>query len=146
MPRERTETPFQRLRNALKINKLDLDNELVEHPGHLFEVGSAYARAVSERDGQKEYLKQLEAKLSIEVREALSSAAKKPTQAAVSAEVEAKDEWIEARETFLDRCHEADTWAALKEAYIQRGFALNNLVQIQISNLRAEHGTSYTGP
>jgi len=130
------------LREKLKIDKDNLDFEIIAQPELYYEAANACAMAGSVRDRAYENAKQVDAQLYLEVRSEIESAGKKATETMIEnfvqnhiAHKEAKGVWAEAKA-------EADTLAALRDAFQQRGYMLRDLVQLIVTGYYAERPMS----
>jgi len=133
--------PIDRLKVRLRIDKYDLDNELVEQPVLIHKVAEGHALAMSDRDAQKEYLKHIEGRINIRVRsEMIEAGTEKPTKEQIVSAVNVDPEWQRERQKFLDLSTLVDRWFALLDAYRARGYALHNLNASIVSQRKAEAG------
>ena len=133
--------PIERLKTRLRINKYDLDDELVEQPVLFHRVAEGHALSMSNRDSQKEYLKRIEGRIAIRVRSELFEAGTpKPTKEQILSALNTDTEWQNEREKFLETSKLVDRWFALLDAYRARGYALHNLNASVVSQRKAEAG------
>ena len=145
-PKPSDRDQLRALSDCLAIDKDNLDDELVEHPELVWKVGRGVALAISVRDGQKEYLKTISGRIANEARKNLEKAGAKTTVAAVGEAVEEIEEWQKERKKYLELCHDVERWAALRDAFTARGYALHNFAGLSIARMRAEAGQSEFGP
>ena len=131
---------YDLLRERLRIDQNDLDNELIEHPVLLEKVALAHVLSTSTRDGQKEYLSHIQGRLSDNARATLEASGKKATVGQVDNALAEDPEWQAERSKFLELCKDSDRWFALKEAFQARGYALHNIAQIYVARTKAEGG------
>ena len=138
--RKRTEAnsrdEFEELRSRLLIDKHNLDDELVEHPELLFEASKGMMLAISDRDTQKDYLKQIEGRITSRVAEQDPKAA----QWKQDRWKEADEEWVDERKKYNRLSKKVNQWQALDEAFKQRGYMLNNLARVFAARMQAEGG------
>lgn len=119
------------LRQYLKIDKLALDEELVNQASLYFKISEAYTEAAAERDLLKETLAYGDAKIEQDIRKELGD---KCTEGKVKSLLTINEKHAEANGHYLDAKIKADRLAALKEAFHQRGYMLRDLAQLFISN------------
>lgn len=115
---------YQDYKDALKIDKDDLDNELIAQPQLLADVSEEFVRAQSRRDQANEKQKQVQAE-----RFAVLSKESKTVKEADS-KVVVDEKYIEAREQYKSAENEAAKWEYLRDAYKERGFMLRTLAQL----------------
>ena len=137
---------FEEFKNSLKINKNDLDSEIVRQPELYFKVAEAYAIAVSVRDASKEAVKQLEAEKGLEIREALDNSGVRATESLVTSHLNCDEEYKQARSKYLENSALVEKLDALKSAYTSRGFMLRDLVQLYVSEYFLNNSASYSAP
>ena len=118
------------LSDGLRIDRDSLDEELIHQPSLFYEVGEAYARAVSVRDDLKERLSQTDARLNLELREDREG---KFTEAMVMSEIQGNREHKEAVRSYLVAKEEAERLLALKEAFSQRAYILKDLCGLYVA-------------
>lgn len=125
----------------LKIDKDNLDIELVHHPSMVFRVGQKVAEAISERDAYKLELKQRIGQIAMKIRPTLE----KPTGKAVDEAVFASDEYEELQSDLKELESNVRLWEAMQDAWRSRGFALHNLVLLQQTEQDAIRGQAERG-
>lgn len=128
----------------LKIEKLSLDNELVEHSSLLFAVGDAYAEAAAKRDAFKEQLSTMDALLDSEVRRDLEKSGERVTEALVKSNIQTHKKHKAAYDAFADAKLRADKLLALKEAFHSRGYAIRDLCQLFVANYYEQNAVKGT--
>lgn len=111
----------------LKIDRNNLDQELIEQPELFYHVCEQHVKAVSTRDVLYEKRKALEADLSGRIRSEMEKASEKITESRLSAAVAAHEELLDAKGEYLEASREAELWGAMKEAFAQRTYALKDL-------------------
>lgn len=119
--------------NALKIDKLDLDNELIEQAAIYYQVSREYAQAVSIRDELYDKVKRVAAKLDKKLRDDNAEQGLRITEVALQSQILNEEPYIQAREEFNNAKLEADILLAQKEAFQQRSYALKDLCGLFIS-------------
>ena len=141
-----TEDPMSRLHNRLRIDKDDLDEELIEHPTLIEDVGMQHALAMSDYEAQKEYLKHIAGRIeSASIDRLQRGGVTKPTASQRDNAIEADEEWQRERAKLLKMSRTMNEWLALKEAFIARGYALHNLTGLAIARMKADGGMSEFG-
>ena len=137
---------IEQLRERLEIDKDDLDRELVEQPDLVYRAHWGKALATSERDHQKEHLKQIEKSVAARARlNHQREHEKAPTQDDLKRAIEADTEWKEQKQTYLELCLKVDLWSALTTGYSSRGVMLHDLCELEISQSKAIGGQSPRG-
>ena len=121
---------IEELREKLKIDKNQLDQEMIYQPEYYYKVAYDYANAVSERDAAQETLKQVDAELYLTYRQEADDEGRKVTENILDSQIknsavheEAYDVWLEAKKT-------ADELQALKDSYEQRARMLSRLTDL----------------
>lgn len=117
-------------RRYLKIDKLALDDEVVQQPSLFYEVSSAQADAGAERDARKEELATIDADLDIRIRHFVEKA----TEGSIRNQIQAHQEHQTAFAEYLTAKERADKLTALKEAFQQRSYMLRDLVTLHNAN------------
>ncbi len=128
--------------DALRIDKYDLDTELLSQADLFYRVAQQYAEAVSDKDAQYEFLKETDAKLNLLIREQFDGAGKKITEAQINATVLSHDEHKAVFQEWLGSKEAADSIGHLKEAFIQRSYMLRDLAQLYIAGYFSEKSVS----
>ena len=128
---------MDRFRDGLRIDKLNLDDALVEQPELFFHVASQQVMASSRRDQAKEYSKRVDAGLFMRIRQEMIDEGERPTEITVNARVESHKDHTVERDAYLELMKEADLWLALKEAFMQRSYMLKDLASLHITNYYA---------
>lgn len=138
-PRETTYAFFSM---RLRINRLDLDTELIEQPEHFQKVGEEAAYATSRAAKSKDDYRTEEAKAAKRAQTILEGRDERVTDKVVSAMVQRDKHRQAAFYAYLDAEAEAAKWAALRDAWASRGFILRDLVQLTVSGYLAETSSS----
>jgi hypothetical protein len=123
-------------RAGLIIDKHAIDDELVRGPQKFNDVCDAVAMAISRRDAAKDELKVTEAEVDKVVRAVYADdeTKKKPTETQVANEVLLHRDVREARKTLLDCQEEVERLTAMKESYMQRSYAIKDLVSLHLAS------------
>lgn len=121
----------EELEAGLRIDLTDINQANAEQPELYYRVASRVAAAQSERDTAKLDLEDIEASMEMTVRKAAEEDGKKLTDKAIAAEVEADRSVIGAKHRLAQATATLLKLNALKDAYHQRGYALENLSGLQ---------------
>jgi hypothetical protein len=117
------------LEARLVINQHQLEDERRTQHDKFYLVAKQLALAISRRDAAKKHIKELDARLSEEVRRSDSQLKVKD----VADKVLLHPEMIDASDELLEGAKQVDLWEALKEAYEQRNDALKDLIRLYLS-------------
>jgi len=120
--------------NALRIDEHALDEALLDQAPSYYEISKQVALQGSRRDALKQYLKEVEARVDIEIREEAQSAGEKVTEGLVTSRRLIHKDIQRAHRMFARGDRAVQALQALKEAYTQRSYALKELVNLWISN------------
>lgn len=123
---------FMDLRDALKIDRDGLDDELVAQPQNYFEAARGVAMAISRRDKARDERDKVRAAAYLRVRTKLEKRGDKVTEAVINNSIELDDEVRTAETAVRDAAERAGLWEALEKAWSQRGYALKDLVQLHV--------------
>lgn len=126
----------------LKLNKDQLDNICLEHPEIFYQVARMYTDMLNLKDGLKDDLKQVEAKIAIQIRFDLEKSSKKITEAQINQLVLISEKRLKAFERYLQAEQEADAWGALKDAFLQRSYMISILSDLHRQNYFSNSCTS----
>ena len=128
------EPNFEELENGIKINADALDEELCQHIENYHLVSKGYKLALQERDRLKKEIKSKAADLQFEARDTLTEMDYgRVTESLVLAQIERDKNYVNLTEQLLEAEVDLGKWEALKLVYEQRSYALNKLVDLQIS-------------
>ena len=116
----------------LKINKHNLDEEIVRQAELFGEIGDAYVDAAAQRDAAKEALACVDAELDGDIRSNAGDI--KITETMVKNEVILHPKHIKAFDAWLDAKLIADKFGVVKEAFAQRQYMLRELAGLYQSN------------
>jgi hypothetical protein len=145
MPKATEPTEAAELEAALRIDKTNLDEELIQHPEVFYRVADKVAYLVSQRDAAKQDLAEVEARVDAQIRHDLEVRGEKVTERMVDSEKVLHQQVIKAKKTLHALNDQLGQWQALKEAYQQRGYVLKDLVQLYISNYFGSDVSSSAG-
>lgn len=131
--------------NDLIILEDGIDKTVREHPAKFYSVSSRHAMAAAIRDTAKNDLVEARSGAYIRLRTSEEDAGKKRTEAHLNALVETDDEVLEKTRLLALRSLEASQVGTLKDAYIQRSFAIRDLASLTVHNYLAS-STISAGP
>jgi hypothetical protein len=133
------------VRSKLKIDDDNLDDCLVEQPEYFYQAAMTLTEANAARDGLKLELKEVLAELDGDIRARLAAANEKATETGIANELRTLPRIKELERKCLEASRKAEAAAALRDAYVQRSYALKDLNAIQLarlSNLGVERGST----
>lgn len=125
----------------LKIDKDDLDNELIGQPGEYYRIAKEVALTVSWRDEAKMLRDEAYAEADVDVRADMEKTDTKIVEANVKAQCELDDDVKVAKRTYLKHVDLVKRWEALEEAIKGRGYALKDLVALHVSGWYQQEGS-----
>lgn len=125
-------------KDKLVIDKNDLDTMWVEQPQVYHQIAERLALEISRRDEAKNELKDLEATIDTELREDAEAefqknGTKKPTETAFKNMIRKDERWTSANEAQQELEKNVNMLQAIQTAYLQRRYALENLVTLHVS-------------
>lgn len=121
------EALIDEFREYLRIDRPNIDLEMVQQASLFHKVSEAAIKATAKRDRLKLELKELDAELYAEKKQDLLQGGEKATEAAISNEVLLdKDRKRLARE-FIDAEEAVGQLDALKDSFQQRGYMIRDL-------------------
>lgn len=129
---ESTPRFLERMKQALIIDKHDLDNEWIAQPGLYLEIADRLALEISLRDEASNNIKDITAELDAEVREAHADDEKKPTETAIKMEISGHKRVIKAKEELLDLERNVGLLSARRESFQMRKSALQDLTSLYL--------------
>jgi hypothetical protein len=124
---------FQFYRNALVIDKDDLNECLSQQPELYFHVSDAHALAIAERDEAKLDFEVAEAEEAQKIRDKYAEKEEKLTEGGLKEQLRLSKKLDGLRAAQVERKALVEKWAALKESYSQRSYMLRQLVPMYIS-------------
>ena len=126
-------TDLLALKQYLKIDRVNLDTEVIQHPDLYHRVSEAYVGAVDARDQAKEFLADTKAQAYLSIRRDREQKKLKYTETVLTNEV-AVDKAVEnARDDYLAKKKTADDFGALKAAMEQKAYMLRELVALYVA-------------
>ena len=125
-------------REKIAIDKFDLDTMWVDQPKTYHDIADRLALEISRRDEAKNLLADVEAEIDTEIREDAEAdleknGTKKPTETAIKNMVRADKRWKKADELKRELDKNVGLLQALKETFMQRRYALENLTTLHVS-------------
>lgn len=121
------------LKGYLRIDKTNLDDEVVHQPSLFYEISEAVVDAIAQRDALKEDLANIDADLDQETRKKVEREEKRITDTAVAKAIQRHPKHATAFSKYMAAKFKADQFLALKEAFVQRGYMLRDLCQIYVA-------------
>lgn len=124
---------YDRLQQALAIDTMRLDEELVAMPQLIEDVGESTASAIFWRDVCKQALDVEIAKAAHYIREIGQSGGKKPPEDQIKTEVMLDKSVIEAMTTYEDAKYTLARWQALSDALKTKASSIKVICELVIS-------------
>ena len=131
----RNELSYRAAKRLLKIDPLNLNNEIAEHPVILQEIGEKVVKLRSEKDTLELKIETTEATIAQEIRTV--GEGKKPTDSSVKEQVLADPSRHDLMEDYLQVCEDYNLWNALYGAFQSRGYMLRDLAQLSTNVVTA---------
>jgi hypothetical protein len=131
---KQNERTLQEMQDELKIDKNDLDSELVNQPNLYFKVGKFYAEAMSVRDAAKLNRDKEQAELDRLVRQEAYDANEKITETQVLNRIKENPSYDVVQDRYAQLSKIAEVWLAMKESFQQRSYAIKDLCALWIAN------------
>lgn len=123
--------PINFYKDQLKINPHLLDDTLMEQSQMFYEIGESLEEAVEQRDLAKKRVEEVEAEIIDEI--ISDSGTKKPSNDSLKRMAVQDPRYKSAYGNYLEQKREAGQWQALKEAFQQRSYSINRLVELYIA-------------
>lgn len=133
---------IQEAERLLKIDKNNLDEEMVRHPVLLAEIGRHHVAACDDRDRAKDVMENADAVTYLTAKRA---AVDKPTDYSVKQTAKASPKAKRAQERYRDAKAVAAGWEVLWTAFMQRSFMLNKLAELYTAQFYSSD-SSYQRP
>lgn len=122
------------LEEGLKIDLNNLDEANQLQSDLMYRVGKRMAYALSRRDKADSNLKKVKAEIDAVIRRQAAEDEVKTTETEIANRVLRNTLVIKATEEFQKLKLDYDLWSELKDAFSQRGYALNNLTQLHCAS------------
>jgi hypothetical protein len=132
--RRTAEPTIEELEAHLAIDQNALEDSVRLQPDLFYEVAKQLTLSISRRDAAKRQLKDIEAKVYLDIRSSSSNREQRITEKEIESEVRLDGE-VKDAETELAKLElEVGQLFALKDSFSQRGAALGDLVKLYLSN------------
>ena len=126
---------MEEFRGHLAINKMDLDEDIIQQPTLYHKVGVEYSLACSDRDYIKVDLALVKADLYRKHRKKLEKVAEgRVTEEMVNTLIIQEEEYQEINEEYIDANHRVQVLESLKDSFRQRSFMLRDLAQLAVAH------------
>jgi hypothetical protein len=122
------------LRDQLRIDDTDLDEELVRQPELNHQVAEAHALATARHDAIKLELEEVQVELDKKLREEAADNEAKLTETALKNALRLAPEVKRLKRELLTLSADVDWWDALRDSYKQRSRMLERIVEWKIGN------------
>jgi hypothetical protein len=119
--------------DRLKIDRHNLDQELIEQPELFYRICEQYALAVSQRDQMNDRCKQVAAERLERWRAKLEAKSEKVTEARLKTLAAADPKYTAVVREYAEAARQVDQWLALKDSFGQRAWVLKDLVQLFVA-------------
>lgn len=126
----------------LRIDRDQLDNELMRHPDLVEQIGKGYVMACSIRDMFEAEKKAAIADISIKVRDRMKKNDPRATVQAIDAEVDRSPEVVKLNKRSVELATRARLWDVANDRVRARGYMLHKLVDLTVIFGAAVAGTS----
>jgi hypothetical protein len=136
---------LQQMSDGMQIDKHALDEALILQVHNFHQVSERLAIEISLRDAAKDELKVVEAEVDEVVRADAAESEKKITETAIKNAVAAHRDVIKAQKEFARLAKSVGLLQALKESYLQRSYALKELVTLYMANYFGEGSVENAG-
>lgn len=135
---EKLDDFIERLRAAIIIDRHDLDGMWVAQPQQFQEIAERLAMHISYRDEAKDELKDIGAEIDAQIREDDAIAVerdkkKKMTETAIANAIREDPKWKKLNERVIALNREVGQLQALKETFMMRRYALQDLTSLHVS-------------
>lgn len=122
------------LERELKIDENALEESLQAQPLLFYQVAKQLALQISRRDQAKQGLSEIEAEIDLEIREMFRKDERKVTEREIDAEKTKDKSVVAAHKSYAELGTSVGQLSALKEAYMQRGYVLREMVALYLAN------------
>jgi hypothetical protein len=129
-----TDSDFQQFENLLRIDRNALDVALEIQPDMFYRVSKNLVLCISKRDAAKQELQEIESAVDAQIRRDASIAGEKVTNPEVESLKGLDKGVLVAKEELAALNLRVGKWSALKEAFLQRSYALKELVALYSAN------------
>jgi hypothetical protein len=126
---------------GLRLDENELDEALREQPDLLYRVSQVLAIQISRRDAAKSFLATEDAEVDNKLRQTAAQAQERTTDKKIEALKRTHPRVVAATHQLLLLDHSVRQWTAMKEAVVQRGHALRELVALYVHNYMGSSGS-----
>jgi hypothetical protein len=119
---------LEQFQSALKIDKHNLDEALLQQPDIFYRVSEGFAYAISLRDRAKSKLAEVSAEQSLVERRKAKQDDEKITEDGLKARIALNDKVQDAQQDYHASALVADRWQGMKESWQQRSYVLKDMV------------------
>jgi hypothetical protein len=120
----------------LQMDTSDMETECATHSILVDRVGVEYAHAVDRRDTLKSQLKQLDAKIALDIRKKANREGDKITDIMLTRMVITDERYVDKNKLYLEANLEVGLWEAKKEAYKDRTYMITDASNIVLGGIR----------
>ena len=131
---EELDASISEFKTSLQIDKHALDEALQEQPDLFFRVSQVHALQMSRRDAAKQYLITQEAMVDDQLRRTGLKSQDKKTEKQIEAQKRINGHVVKAQDQLLRMEHSVRQWSNMKEAVLQRGHALREMVNLYVNS------------
>lgn len=129
---------LESLERGLTINEHALEEASRDQPEFFYRVSKELAMLISRRDEAKQDLAAIEAEVDLDIRREASDNNEKTTEGEVAARRRVDKRVVAAQANLNYFSGWVGQYAALKEAFQQRSYALNHLIELHLSSYFGE--------
>ena len=128
------DSTIEELEAGLRIDEHALEDALKVHSDLFYKVSDQMTLSLSLRDEAKQQLEETEAEVDLGLRKDAALSEERVTDTAIAFQRKIDRRVKAANANYLKLKHDAARWAALKESFEQRSYALSKLVDLYIAN------------
>ena len=125
--RDDFEIEYDEYFDALKINMRDVETAMSRQAGLYARVSCIYADLRSYQDSAKMFLEDARSKLSLKNRKELEERGEKYTEAKIDSMIQTDEEYVKAKEDYIELGRWVLRYEGLLESYKQRNYMLCEL-------------------
>ena len=125
----------------LKIDRENLDEEVMRQPELFYRVSAELASAISDRDGAKDLMNRTEARIKEDIREEWRKEEKKFTVTEVDDAASRHPKFKSRQEEYRAASQRVELVSAMKEAFQQRSYMLRELSSLWVNNYFQDSST-----
>lgn len=132
--RDARQESLDRYKEALQLDKNDLDTALEQQPTLLDEVAEEHALAVSRRDEMKTAMEEAYATQADNIRNSSKPGEKPPTDSSVKEQASLTKEYLDAVAAYQEAKTYADLLGVKVESFRERGRSMGKLTELYVAN------------